>query len=248
MRGHAFAFALVCGVRLLGCDGRFDFDVPKHADEDGGLVHEGGAGSGAFEASPGDADSRADVGSVLDADAAGDATNDASRTCLIELSTCETVGLHCDALSGSCVECLQDADCAALGLARCDVAAHRCVQCGLDQDCAADYACEPLARVCVKRCREDVDCGSANLACDELRGVCIACANDANCEHAVSGPLCVRGGSSCVACRSDSDCSFPTRHCDAVSNRCVMCRDSRDCLGDHFCSPLVHLCIDLDGR
>ena len=163
----------------------------------------------------------------------------APRNACISDDDCPPADLHCDAVKGSCVECVVDEDCAVHGLARCDTERQRCIECRVDRDCPASYRCDGIGQRCMEVCNEEPDCSAGAHGCDERRGVCIACDDDHECGGAALG-FCAADGSRCVECRVDGHCA-PGSYCDPVQNRCVECRDGRDCMAG-ICAPATHTC------
>jgi hypothetical protein len=207
-------------VFVNACNQRFDFDIPAAGGE---------SGSSAGGAPGGSGPSAGSGGVVGGTGCAGD-------------DDCGLESLHCDLASASCVECLNDAHCAPLGLTRCDGAIHRCVECGVDFDCPAEGACDPASRRCLQRCREDVDC-AADEGCASTRGVCYECDDDDECERSLTGSHCVRESGLCVVCERDEDCAG--LYCDPVTRNCVECRHAADCGAGRVCDPSDHRCVSL---
>ena len=75
-------------------------------------------------------DGSASDGSATDAAFDGASSDGAPASCNAD-SACKLPSLHCDVVSGACVACIDDAQCATSALRRCDVALHRCVQCAV---------------------------------------------------------------------------------------------------------------------
>ncbi len=210
-----FGFALV-----VACNQRFDFDVPESG---GGTAGAGGSPTGG--ATSGGATSGGAPGGR--AGCSGDAD-------------CSFASLYCNVSSYQCVECLTDAHCGTWGLARCDTATHRCVECGLALDCDDDEACEPTSRRCVQRCTEDRDCAEVGGACDLVRGMCVECRDEDDCERAGIGSHCQGVVGRCTQCDDADDCG--ALFCDPILFACVECRTSADC-GGRLCDPSAHRCI-----
>lgn len=167
-------------------------------------------------------------------------------------SECGIATLHCDTDTSTCVECLADADCAALGTSRvrCDMASYRCIECGLDADCGQGRGCRH--QHCVTLCNSE----GMNAACpasapycesDDDNGFCIQCGDDlpqACSGGAVAGPFCSRLGT-CVACQADTDCGPSAPRCDLYSGRCVACLSTADCgTAGYVCDPASRTCVD----
>lgn len=207
------------------CDQRFEFDTQP-----------GGAGAGGAPMTSG---GKADSGGVFGGnDAGAEATSPAGgSTACGALRDC-TAGTHC--ISGECVQCVTDPDCAAYGLPRCEPARHRCVACVNTSDCAHGFACDSLANRCLQTCLDDDGCPASAHGCDERRQVCYQCDEDRECLNSSSGRLCASDGSGCVQCRKEADC--PARHCDQLTGRCVECRHGGDCTSQ-ICNPMTFSCV-----
>ena len=165
-------------------------------------------------------------------------------------SECGLSTWHCDTTTATCVQCLSDDHCAALGIGRvrCDTAAHRCIECGADDDCGQGRVCR--AHHCVTLCNAEgtsASCPSSAPYCesDDDSGFCVQCGDDlpqACNGAAVAGPICGRLGM-CIACQSDTDCHAPTAHCETFSGRCVECVANKDCSGGTVCDPAANRCV-----
>lgn len=154
---------------------------------------------------------------------------------------CPLASLHCDAISGQCLACVSDGDCAATaGRPRCDAALHICVQCGTDQDCPSGGKCSAPTRSCVKTCAINTDCGATGVWCDD--GICAQCDDDHHC--AGTRPYCDLTRYQCVACVTDSQCSGAagTPHCNRTTGGCVGCMISADCATGLACDPADWTC------
>ncbi len=127
-------------------------------------------------------------------------------------------------VDGACEECRNDADCPANrtrcfdGVCReCNPADHG--PCGADQLCcdfrcratgpAAGEQCEACGAGCNQlstnrctgrdcRCGNNPACGGATPVCDDARGICVTCRNDADCKGNPNGGQCV--DNTCRAC------------------------------------------------
>lgn len=108
---------------------------------------------------------------------------------------------HCDAASGQCGECLQDAHCTAPQ--RCEASTRRCVECTAadSRTCSAAGAGVACLEGGTCGCRTSADCGGRSRACDPTVGRCVpGCeVGDTTCA---TGEVCVRtlsGVGRCVA-------------------------------------------------
>lgn len=237
------ASLVLSGLGSLGsaCDRRFEFDTqPAQAGAGGGNagVTSGGAALGG---SSGGTDGASGAGARGGASAgvAGGGTagsGGGSSTTCGSLSEC-SADTHC--ADGECVQCADDDDCAAYGLARCEPARHRCVACLVTTDCPDGFACDSLANRCLQTCADDKSCPEDAHGCDERRKVCYECDEDRECATSTRGHLCASDGSGCVQCRKDADCS--EQYCDQLSGRCVECRDGGDC-PSRICNPVTFGC------
>jgi hypothetical protein len=255
--GSGLVVALGLGVSSSACDERFQFDMPvagagatsaTAGAAFGGAASSGTAGSGAESGLGGTAASGAAAGGTAPGGTApggtasggtasgGSAEAGASSTGCGDVAACPA-DLHCS--DGLCVQCTEDADCAAYALPRCEPTRHRCVPCVTTADCEAGYACDSLANRCLKKCVEDDTCVGQH-GCDERRFVCYQCDEDRECLTSSVGSLCASDGSGCVQCRRDTDC--PGQHCDQLFGRCVDCRDGLDC-DSRLCSPTTFTCL-----
>jgi GH18 family chitinase len=147
-----------------------------------------------------------DVASPLDV-FCGDASGKAPQRGAPRVAHCNTASLHekCGppppggtGVSGVCVECATDGDCAAAsGLrtgSKCDTTTNTCY-CAADSDCTRERG---------------------RPACGELKR-CVACTVDSECAP---GLRCDVASGTCVACTVDSECP-PANKCDATTNTCV---------------------------
>lgn len=206
-------------LSLIGCDQRFEYDLPRGGGATGGSDLGGQAATGGAAVSGGGGGS------------GGGAVCGAGPAC--------PAGLHC--VDGACSQCGSDTDCAVVDLLRCDPATHRCVQCLVAADCPSDFNCDPIARHCLRACGADLPCPEDAHGCDEERMVCYACDEDYECETSALGSLCAIDGRSCVQCRGSLGCELP-QLCDDVTGRCVECRDGSDC-ASKLCDPQTYRCL-----
>jgi Cys-rich repeat protein len=128
---------------------------------------------------------------------------------------------------GLCVECLSDAECRGNRPA---CLAGVCVTCTGPEHCPEGSACNVAGDRCAPVCRGDGGCAGATPRCDDSRGFCVECVDDAECttrERAV----CDTAAGQCVACNSDDECSGRTPACDRARHQCVECTDPSYCDG-----------------
>jgi hypothetical protein len=175
------------------------------------------------------------------------ASDEAGTSHCVQDEDCNAESLHCDLVSGECVACTRDQDCADPTAPRCDVALHRCVGCGSDLDCAAEQTCLPSTRTCVTRCEEGVNehaCPASAPTCDEVARICVQCRSDQDCRAITDdGPYCERRSGRCVFCTDDRQCPATRPRCDSVQQRCGQCSTRDDCPADHWCDPRSLNCI-----
>ena len=201
---------LALGLAGLACDGQFQFDVPAAGAGSGGAAPSGAAGSiatglagGGGTSSNGVAGSLASIGG---SSAAGCSTD----------AQCGLPSLHCEPVSGRCVECLTTGHCQAPNPA-CDTTAHRCVPCLTPLDCGPQEECETTTHKCQRSCQQDRDCGSSSLHCNVLRSACQECDDDDGDDHCSATTHCQSVIEVCVQCLSNADCSGTAPYCDPVS-------------------------------
>ncbi len=211
------AITLFAG-HLVACRGQL------RLDDDGGTASDTDAGLGP------DADEPASDGAPV------------STGCVKDVD-CHVSTLHCDAVSGACVACLDDGQCTGPTKHRCDAAIHRCVECGVDGDCGAGKVCVPGTRRCADTCHQITDCVLGGFFCDISRSICVRCTGDSVCsnfDHET--PLCDLDGR-CVECLSDAVCPAARPRCDRTTGSCVTCLGSSDCKGaTPFCDPATSTC------
>jgi hypothetical protein len=116
------------------------------------------------------------------------------------------------------------------------------------------------------KCTDDKPCGGATPHCDTAKGVCVACASDADClglkcdpvAHVChdcvsnancggSKPICEATTHDCTAtCTTDADCKAAGAppHCDATIGHCFDCLVPQDCSGPYkTCELATHSCV-----
>ena len=152
--------------------------------------------------------------------------------------------------------CTLDAACGAEA-PRCELESGTCVECLEAADCLEGELCALPANVCVPSCQSGGSCSDLTPVCDLETGLCRACAADADCSG--STPLCQASGA-CVACRASSDCAGnddggedddgedddedeedDASFCDAAG-RCV------ECLNDGHCDDVAESCSTFLGE
>ena len=161
-----------------------------------------------------------------------------------------------DSKTGQCVECLDDAHCAAnpaaLGGrcanqlcvctdgadcegkvpgARCTGTSPTSCGCAEDVDCQAPLRCVGQlfgAQICAAPCTGDSDCTDPTRPhCNAVTGRCVACALDSHCK---SSQHCHPVLAACVSCLRDAHCtSQGAPLCDFEQGKCIVCRTSADC-------------------
>jgi Cys-rich repeat protein len=219
-RAGAFVCALVACV-LVACQAQL------RLEDDGGapLFDAGGATEAGVGAGPDDASDGAKIpGCTKDGE-------------------CGLSTLHCDVVSGGCVACLTDDQCAAGNRHRCDAALHRCVECGVDGDCGAGRVCVPGTRRCATSCQQLSDCVVLGDFCDTTRHICARCTDDSICKADPDTPSCSPVGD-CVQCVTDATCPAGKPRCDRTTGSCVQCLGSTDCgTSAPLCSPTPSSCV-----
>jgi len=151
---------------------------------------------------------------------------DGNRGCSMDKPVC---------LDRSCVECSDDADCAAgpSGAKRVCTAEHRCVGCSSNADCAAPTPlCDTAATHTCLGCLSNTDCAAPTPVCDAAgTHTCLGCLSNTDC--AAPTPVCDAAGThTCLGCLSNADCGGATPLCDAAgTHTCVGCLGKDDCSG-----------------
>lgn len=213
---------------LLGCNERFEFDVPPPD-----------AGEATGDAS-GDGDVGSDVSTDTTTSTTGAAPDAGPGSACTADSDCRIASLYCHPTLGRCVECFDDQDCSTADATHCDAELFRCVSCTQDAHCAEGSRCDGVERRCAQSCATTQDCVDAH-ACKN--GLCVACDRDVECrESDASRPVCSASGLDCVSCREDAQCP-QLEFCDVLSGRCVACLSSADCNDDTVCNPLLLECV-----
>ncbi len=89
-----------------------------------------------------------------------------------------------DLVSGECVECTTNADCAGLDRRICDTAGHRCVECLTDGHCTdVGERCSTVLGSCAVPCTSVADCPAGDPFCDAPVGFCVECQTDGDCAN-----------------------------------------------------------------
>lgn len=104
-------------------------------------------------------------------------------------------GTTCDEVTGGCVGCTTDAQCAGGPSGVCSRVLRRCVACASDRACPAQRPrCRVLTGACVA-CTSNDDCGLAAPICDPTTFTCrVGCSSDAQCP----GSRCDLDTATCV--------------------------------------------------
>jgi Cys-rich repeat protein len=158
-------------------------------------------------------------------------------TCDVD-TDCE-IGLVCDDVDHSCVECASDSHCLSPDSPVCDATSCTCVECALNDDCESDQVCDPLSNTCVQ-CVEGSDCFDAAPFCDSTNRTCVACVSDENCGEDVCNPA----TGTCVECVNNTDCPAEQPNC-AGDNTCQQCLSDANCAGDTpICDIAVGVCVE----
>jgi hypothetical protein len=173
----------------------------------------------------------------------GDAAAAAATRCAVD-SDCKLSTLHCDAVSGQCVACTSDAQCARPDGHRCDLASQTCVGCIVTEDCPHDRVCEPTTRRCVLTCPPSPGlCPPGVPWCDAARNICVRCRSDADCVGSDDGPTCDAADGRCAFCVDDTQCSVDAPRCERTHGRCVRCTGAADCPASMVCDPQAFTCV-----
>lgn len=155
----------------------------------------------------------------------------------------------CEASTGTCSECLNDAHCAESRageplLRVCEPNTKACVGCLQPSDCAANAAaaadglltCDTSQRKCID-CMTPSDCNARPGMPYCVANRCSACEKDSNCAGVAGKPYCsttsTSGRQQCVNCTGQaadfcSKRSLATPVCD-VTGTCVPCTKHEDC-------------------
>ena len=135
------------------------------------------------------------------------------------LSLCTAPYVVCQASTGTCVGCLEDADCTDTDAPHCDGTVNLC------RECLTNDHCTPLRPFCddsgtCSGCLSDADCPSTLPICSPS-GSCSQCSSGRT-ELCTGGtPLCDEEEYACVQCLSDADCTRAGEGCDLDSKLCT---------------------------
>jgi hypothetical protein len=135
----------------------------------------------------------------------------------------------CDEPTDTCVECLEQADCAAGSKRKCDVDAKACVACLASSDCST----------------------AAAAKCDG--GECVKCTSNDDCAHIAGKAVCDTGTGECVQCtgKDYASCGMDLGAplvCDSLKRTCTTSKEHgadlcRPCVSDAQC-PAGQLCMN----
>ena len=154
----------------------------------------------------------------------------------------------CDVATDTCVQCLNNNECAN---SVCDTSTKSCVECLGDEDCDNNQVCLTQAstedNACVE-CRGNAECLDAQASLCSAANECAPCAADADCSHLEELGQCVAG--TCRECTTDTenaDCGGNV--CDPSTFTCTNIQiantgDLDPCITDTQCAN--GLCIALN--
>lgn len=97
-----------------------------------------------------------------------------SHTCVDCLEDGDCAAGRCNNETNTCVECLEKGDCDG----GCNVETHTCVECVVNEDCTAG-SCDEATQMCIVGCKVATDCPGA--FCNYVLHVCVECYTDNNC-------------------------------------------------------------------
>ncbi len=163
---------------------------------------------------------------------------------------CEGETGICNELTDTCVECLNNNECAN-GV--CDTATKSCVECLGDEDCTQGVCLEGNTtqdNACVE-CRGNTECLTAEASLCSAANECAPCAADADCTHLQDLGQCVAG--TCRECTTETenaDCGGNV--CDPASFTCTnlpigqtqqlqTCVSDTQCATGNACIPLNYM-------
>lgn len=142
-----------------------------------------------------------------------------------------TPTVACEVSTGTCHECLNDAQCAEArpdkpDLRVCNSTTHTCVGCLQSPDCSNNAVAK----------------AAGLLTCDTGKNICIDCMSASDCSGRVGMPYCANGR--CSQCESDSHCSGSTPYCvvpsGGVRKQCEGCsaQPSTFCSDKNVATPV----------
>lgn len=208
---------VICALALAGCNAEFRFDEPAAAQD-----------AGSRETSTTDVDD-----------------GDETYSCKAD-KDCAVPGLRCDAATGRCVACLEEADCTLPSRAHCDLATMECVGCVAHEQCGPRQRCEETTQTCVDTCFDADDlCPTEGYICDGPSHRCIECNYGANCASSPHGPYCEKATGRCVECMGNAQCPVSRPRCDRCSGQCVGCLTSKECGPGGVCDPSTFTCVTI---
>ena len=152
---------------------------------------------------------------------------------------CTGVTPVCLSDGSACVECVEDADCAATPSTPICTDEHVCVACIEDIDCGGGLVCDPETSACVG-CVEDTDCPAG--VCDQGPSMCVECLGDDDCPDEGFG-LCDMESFTCVECIGDDACTDPSLAQCSDTNTCVPCKTAAACTGPDEQQCLEGVCV-----
>ena len=156
---------------------------------------------------------------------------------------CPVDKLRCDLTTGSCVECIADANCTVPPYFKCLLDVHRCVECVTEADCQPNSSCHPITHICLSSCANGATCPPAQPHCDP-RGFCVECRTNSDCAQ-VDG--CDTTIGRCAFCAEDRSCDPSAPYCDPYNpgrNRCKECLEPSECPVDRpYCDVHGRVCV-----
>jgi Cys-rich repeat protein len=159
---------------------------------------------------------------------------------------------YCASALGACVECIENAQCAAgqvcNAIGACEPGCTEgscetgqvckpgqgCVQCVTDVQCGPQRVC--ANDLCVMGCSAANPGCPTGLVCDTDSRKCVGCVDRASCQ-APGQRVCNPATQTCVACLADTDCPEPgLTTCDPQSHECVQCTGDTQCPVGNLCT------------